>query len=66
MAEAQRIAIRNARRDANKQIDSEKKSGELTEDDAKKCKDNIQQLTKKHEELIDAALAAKTKEVATV
>lgn len=66
MAEAQRIAIRNARRDANKLADTEQKSGDLTEDEAKKCKDNIQRLTKKHEELIDDALATKTKEVATV
>ena len=66
MAEAQRVAVRNARRDANKQIDVEQKAGQLSEDDAKKCKDNIQELTKKYEGIIDSGLEAKTKEIQTV
>ena len=35
----------------------------MTEDDAKNLKDRIQKLTKKHEDEIDALLAAKTKEI---
>lgn len=66
MAEAQRIAVRNARRDANKQIDVEQKAKDLTEDDAKKCKDNVQDLTRKFEDQIADALATKTKEIETV
>jgi ribosome recycling factor len=61
MDEATRVTIRNARRDANKQVDKEEKESILTEDDAKKAKDNIQDLTKKYEakvtELYDAKVA---------
>lgn len=63
MAETQRVAIRNARRDANKQIDTEKKSGELSEDDADRCRDNVQELTDKYEAEVDALLEKKTAEL---
>ncbi|MFP4354085.1 MAG: ribosome recycling factor [Phycisphaerae bacterium] len=63
MAEASRVAIRNARRDANKQADKEQKAGDITEDDATRCKDQIQELTKKYEGQIDKALEAKVKEI---
>ncbi len=63
MAESQRVAIRNARRDANKQIDTEEKSGELSEDDADRCRDNIQELTDKYQKQIDERLQAKSKEL---
>lgn len=63
MAEAQRVAIRNSRRDANKLADTEKKDGTLTEDDVERCKDSIQNLTKKYEGQIDSVLEAKTKEI---
>ena len=67
MAEAQRVAIRNARRDANKLVDTaEKKEKAISEDTAKDCKDRIQKMTKKHEEEIDAILTAKTKEIEEV
>ena len=63
MAEASRVTIRNARRDGNKAIDTEQKASEITEDDAKKGKDQIQELTKKYEGKIDAMLTSKTKEI---
>jgi ribosome recycling factor len=63
MAEAQRVAIRNARRDANKAIDAEEKEGMLSEDDADRGKKNIQDLTEKFEKRITEALDAKTKEI---
>ena len=63
MAEAQRVAIRNARRDANKQIDVEKKKGELSEDDADRCHDNVQELTGTYEKQIDELLGTKSKEL---
>ena len=66
MAEGQRVAVRNTRREANKQIDAEQKAGTLSEDDAKKCKENVQELTKTYEKQIDSALEAKTKEIETV
>ncbi len=66
MAEAQRIAIRNARRDANKVIDTQQKEGLFSEDEAKRGKDRIQDMVKKAEEKVDSLLASKTKEVEEV
>ena len=67
MAEAQKIAVRNARRDANKSIDTaEKKDKSLSEDEAKDAKDRIQKLTNKHESEIDEMTSAKSKEIEEV
>ncbi len=67
MAEAQRIAIRNARRDGNKGADTaEKKDKTISEDDAKGLKDRIQKHTNKYEGEIDSLLKAKTKEIEEV
>lgn len=66
MAEAQKIALRNARRDAIQQIDAEKKAGDIPEDNAKRGHESIDKLLKKFEGQIDEAVAAKTKEVMEV
>ena len=63
MAEASRVAIRNARRDANKDADKEEKASELTEDGARKLKDDIQKLTSTYEQKVTELLDAKTKEI---
>ena len=63
MAEQARVAIRNARRDGNKEADKEQKASELTEDDCKKTKADIQKLTDQHEKKVTEILAAKTKEI---
>ena len=63
MAEATRVAIRNARRDANKFVDTQEKDGDPTEDDAKDAKEQIQKLTDKYEEEVTTVLDAKTKEI---
>ena len=63
MAEARRVTSRNARRDANKDDDKQQKASELTEDEAKKCKDDIQKLTDKYEKKVSEMLDAKTKEI---
>ncbi len=63
MAEASRVAIRNARRDANKTADKQQKASILTEDEAKKGKDEIQALTKQHEAKVTTLLDEKTKEI---
>jgi len=63
MAEAQKISVRNIRRDMNRHIESEKKDGILTEDEADATKERIQKLTKQHEDAIDAQVVAKTKEI---
>ncbi len=63
MTEAERVAVRNARRDANKEVDRQEKSSEITEDQARKGKDDIQKLTDDYEKKINDLLAAKTKEI---
>ena len=63
MAEAARVAIRNARRDANKEIDRQQKASELSEDEALDAKDEVQKLTDQHEEKVSEILATKTREV---
>ena len=63
MAEAQKVAVRNIRRDVNKQIDADKKASTLSEDEADSAKDRVQKLTKEHEDQIDSLTVAKTKEI---
>ena len=63
MGEAQKVAIRNVRREANKQIDAAQKDGTLSEDEAKTAKDHVQKLTKEHEDEVDAQTAAKAKQI---
>lgn len=63
MAEATRVAIRNARRDGNKEIDKLQKDSEITEDDAHKAKDDVQELTKTYEAKVDELIDAKSQEI---
>jgi len=63
MAEAARVAVRNARRDGNKAIDQEEKASEVDKDDARRAKDQMQKTTDRYTKMIDEALAAKTKEI---
>ncbi|MFH1417141.1 MAG: ribosome recycling factor [Planctomycetota bacterium] len=63
MGEAQKIVLRNARREAIQQIDAEKKSGDLPEDDAKRGHEEMDKLTKKYEKTLDDLMTAKVKEV---
>ena len=63
MAEAQKIALRNIRRDANKHFDDEQKSKTITEDDRDKGKKDADELIKKYTDKIDQMLKEKTKEV---
>lgn len=63
LAEKGRVSIRNIRRDANKDADKEEKDGELSEDEWKRLKDEIQDLTKKYEGQVDEVFEAKKAEV---
>jgi ribosome recycling factor len=65
-AEEVKIQIRNARRDANKVLDTEEKGGVVTEDDAKSGRDQIQELTKTYEEKVDHLIENKRKELMEV
>lgn len=62
-SEAQRVALRNIRRDANRKIDALKKDGALPEDDAKRDKEEVEELTKKFVKSVDEVLAEKSKEL---
>ena len=66
MAEDVKVRIRNARRDANKLIDTEEMGGLLTEDDASSGKDQVQELTKTYEAKVDEMVEHKRKEVMQV
>lgn len=65
MAEQSRVAIRNARRDANKHIDQLKKdkTDPISEDDASDAKEDVQNLTKKYESEVDEAINNKIAEL---
>jgi len=63
MSEAARVTIRNARRDGNKGVDLLEKEKEITEDEAKKALDTVQQMTKNYEAKVDELLAGKTTEI---
>ena len=62
-AEEARVAVRNARRDANTAIEKEKKDNSLPEDEAKRAEAAIQKLTDKYVAEIDAAYKKKEAEV---
>jgi len=66
MGEEARVSIRNVRRDANREIDQEKKDGIIPEDNAFKGKDDTQELTKQYEDQVTRALDKKTEEVMEV
>jgi ribosome recycling factor len=66
MAETSKVAIRNARRDANKLIDTEQKGGVLTEDEDTRGKEQIQELTKSYETKVDELIEHKRQEILQV
>lgn len=63
LAEGQKVALRNARRDAIQKVDAGKKAGEIPEDDAKRGHESMDKLTKKYEGMLDDLMNAKIKEV---
>jgi len=68
MSEQSKVSIRNARRDANKQVDQagKDKTQSLSEDDVEQVKGEIQDLLKKYEKKVDELIDAKVKEVQEV
>jgi ribosome recycling factor len=65
-AETAKIAIRNARRDANKILDTEKKGSVITEDQDKSGKEQVQELTKQYETKVDELIEKKRAEIMQV
>ena len=62
-AEDAKVAMRNIRRDGMDYVKKLKKSSEITEDDQKKAEKDLQDLLDKSIKKVDAALAAKEKEL---
>ena len=65
-AEAQKVAMRNVRRDANDAVKKLEKDKKISEDDLKQGLDRIQKATDEGIAKIDAELKAKEAEVMTV
>jgi ribosome recycling factor len=63
LTEDTKVAIRNIRRDANKDAETEEKAKSLSEDDLKSTKEEIQELTKKFEDRCNESAKAKEAEV---
>jgi ribosome recycling factor len=66
LAEEARVAIRNIRRDANKQADQEQSEKLMTEDELEKTKEEIQALTKRFEGKVNEMAEKKSAEVLDV
>jgi len=66
MCEEGRISMRNVRRDSNKQADSAKKDGELTEDENHQLHDDIQKMLKTYEDKVTRTKDSKEKEILEV
>lgn len=62
-AENARVSIRNIRRDANTTFKDLLKEKDISEDDERRAEDEIQKLTDKYIAEVDAALAAKEKDL---
>lgn len=62
-AEKARIAVRNVRRDGNDLLKNDEKKGVISEDDRKRRETDVQKLTDSTIAEIDAAAAAKEKEI---
>lgn len=65
-AETGRVAVRNARRDANNTVKELLKEKEVTEDDARRNEEQIQKLTDKYIAQVDKHLAEKEAELMKV
>jgi ribosome recycling factor len=63
LAENAKVSCRNVRRDSNKHVETEEKAKTMSEDDAKKAKDKIQDVLKQYEVKADEVAATKTKEI---
>ncbi|WP_084076813.1 ribosome recycling factor [Demequina sp. NBRC 110057] len=65
-AEDARVTVRNMRRKAKDQIDSAVKDGEVGEDEGSRAEKELDGMTKKHVDAVDALLASKESELLEV
>ncbi len=66
LAEQQKLAVRSARRDANKTLETEKKAKAITEDDEESGQKQVQELTETYCKKIDGMIDEKSKEIMEV
>lgn len=66
ITEEQRVSVRNIRREANEQIKTLQKNGDITEDDRDAGLDQIQKSTDAHVKKMDQMLAAKEVDIMEV
>lgn len=64
--EEAKVTVRNIRRDTMDKYKAMKKNSEITEDELKTCEKNVQDLTDKYCEKVEAACAEKEKEIMTI
>jgi len=63
ICEDYKVGIRNIRRDSNDLLKGLKKEGDVTEDEAFKAQDEVQQITNEYIELVDGIYKEKEKEI---
>ena len=66
MAEDGRIAVRNVRRDARKQLEAAEKAAEISADQLERAEKELEKITHDHVELIDKAFGRKEQELLEV
>ena len=66
MAEDGRIAVRNVRRDARKQLEAAEKGGEISADDLERAEKELEKITHEQVDSIDSALGRKEQELLEV
>jgi ribosome recycling factor len=66
MGEQAKVAIRNVRRDAKRDIEKLEEDGELSEDQSHKALEDLQELTKESEGKTDAIVEKKSQEIMKV
>lgn len=66
VGEEQKVVLRNARRDANKHAEALKDGAHIPEDEVATLKDEIQELLKKYEKMIEDMVESKSKDVLEV
>jgi len=63
MGEQTKVALRNIRRDANRELDEMEKAKQISEDDRDKGKKDIDTITKDYVSQVDEVIKAKSKEI---
>lgn len=66
LAEQQKIAVRNIRRDANRALEAAQKDKTLTEDEAERAQEQVQKTTDEYCKTIDRLVEEKSREILEV